>query len=85
VCQRLTVEELRQGARLRDTEIVEASVDSYERSGARLSADKQIRYKENFVAWGTQVRGRRGYVGSNLNKNAPDRSSPFPAPVSSRV
>ncbi len=29
VCQRLTVEELRQGTRRRDTEIVEASVSSY--------------------------------------------------------
>ena len=66
VVQRLTVEELRSEAVLRDNEITDASVESYLRHGAVLELDKRIRFRENFVAWGTQVRGRRGLVGSSL-------------------
>ncbi len=68
VCQRLSYKELHCQAELRDTEIVQKSVESYLRNGARLSADKRFRYKENFIAWGTQVWGRRGLVGSTLEK-----------------
>ncbi len=68
VVQRLTVEELRSEAVLRDNEITDASVESYLRHGAVLELDKRIRFRENFVAWGTQVRGRRGLVGSSLDK-----------------
>ena len=68
VVQRLTVEELRSEAVLRDNKITDASVESYLRHGAVLELDKRIRFRENFVAWGTQVRGRRGLVESSLDK-----------------
>ena len=44
------------------------SVESYLEHGANLSSEKSFRYRENFIAWGTQVRGRRGLVGSTLEK-----------------
>ncbi len=44
------------------------SVESYLKHGANLSSEKSFRYRENFIAWGTQVRGRRGLVGSTLEK-----------------
>ena len=62
--------QLQSGARLRDLEIVEDSVASYLRSRATLALDKRVRFRENFIAWGTEVRGRRGIVGSDRSKRA---------------
>ena len=70
VVQKLTMAQLQLGARLRDSEIVEDSVASYLRSRATLALDKRVRFRENFIAWGTEVRGRRGIVGSDRSKRA---------------
>ena len=68
VIQRLTVEQLKANVRLRDSEIVDTSVAVYESHGAALSLKKRVRNLENFAAWGTEVRGRRGMAGSISSK-----------------
>ncbi len=68
VVQRLSFTELHDQASLRDTQIVDSSVEGCLRHDACLALDKRVRFRENFIALGTQVGGRRGLVGSDLSK-----------------
>lgn len=68
VVQKLSFSQLSTDASLRDGEIVDRSAESYLRNGAKIALDKRFRSQENFIALGTQVRGRRGVVGSVLEK-----------------
>jgi hypothetical protein len=54
-----------------DVSLVAASEAAYDLTeGVSRAPEKQVRYKETFVAWGTEVRGRRGRVGAPLLKRS---------------
>ncbi len=64
VLQKCTFKELASVAEMRDTAIVSDSMTSYLAHGAVVADEKQVRFRETATAWGSEVRGRRGLVGT---------------------
>ena len=68
VIQNLSGQQLRTGQRLRDSQIVEDIVKSYLASGASMSEEKRVRFKETGAVWGSLIRWARRLVGTALDR-----------------
>lgn len=68
VIQNLSGQQLRTGQRLRDSQIVEDIVKSYLASGASMSEEKRVRFKETGTVWGSLIRWARRLVGTALDR-----------------
>jgi len=72
IVSRLPISQVRQRkATMRDVQLVKAGEAAYEcTEGLSRAVEKEVRFKETFTGWGTEVRGRKGSAGAPRAKRS---------------